>query len=48
MLAARSGLSETEVVRLHSERDYPVFALGFAPGFGFMGLVDERSGQPHA
>ncbi|MCI1039086.1 5-oxoprolinase subunit PxpB [Pseudomonas putida] len=42
VLAARSGLSEAEVVRLHSERDYPVFALGFAPGFGFMGLVDER------
>jgi len=46
VLAARSGLSETEVVRLHSERDYPVFALGFAPGFGFMGLVDERLASP--
>ena len=46
VLAARSGLSEAEVVRLHSERDYPVFALGFAPGFGFMGLVDERLASP--
>ncbi|MFJ4346753.1 5-oxoprolinase subunit PxpB [Pseudomonas sp. NPDC089401] len=46
LLAARSGLSEAEVVRLHSEREYPVFALGFAPGFGFMGLVDERLASP--
>ena len=46
VLAARSGLTEAEVVHLHSERDYPVFALGFAPGFGFMGLVDERLASP--
>ncbi|MNM72474.1 Kinase A inhibitor [compost metagenome] len=46
VLAARSGLSEAEVIRLHSEREYPVFALGFAPGFGFMGLVDERLASP--
>lgn len=46
LLAARSGLSEAEVISLHSGRDYPVFALGFAPGFGFMGLVDERLASP--
>lgn len=46
VLAARSGLSEAEVIGLHSGRDYPVFALGFAPGFGFMGLVDERLASP--
>ncbi|TFF35573.1 5-oxoprolinase subunit PxpB [Pseudomonas sp. RIT623] len=46
LLAARSGLSEDEVIALHGSRDYPVFALGFAPGFGFMGLVDERLATP--
>ncbi|MBA6117771.1 5-oxoprolinase subunit PxpB [Pseudomonas putida] len=46
VLAARCGLSEREVIRLHSGREYPVFALGFAPGFGFMGLVDERLASP--
>jgi len=46
LLAARSGLSEAEVIRLHSAREYPVFALGFAPGFGFMGLVDECLASP--
>ncbi|MGG7598979.1 5-oxoprolinase subunit PxpB [Pseudomonas sp. B21-023] len=46
VLAARSGLSEAEVIEVHCGRDYPVFALGFAPGFGFMGLVDERLATP--
>jgi len=34
------------VIRRHSEREYQVFALGFAPGFAFMGLVDERLAAP--
>ncbi len=46
VLAERAGLSHAEVIRLHSEREYPVFALGFAPGFAFMGLVDERLATP--
>ncbi|MBJ9977145.1 5-oxoprolinase subunit PxpB [Pseudomonas sp. S75] len=46
VLAARAGLSQEEVIGLHGERDYPVFALGFAPGFAFMGLVDERLATP--
>ncbi|AYG46164.1 5-oxoprolinase subunit PxpB [Pseudomonas sp. Leaf58] len=46
VLAARCGVTEAEVIRLHSQREYPVFALGFAPGFGFMGLVDERLASP--
>ncbi len=41
-LAERSGLSVNEVITCHSERVYRVFALGFAPGFAFMGLLDER------
>ena len=46
VLAGRSRLSEAEVIDVHCGRDYPVFALGFAPGFGFMGLVDERLATP--
>lgn len=41
-LAERSGLNVNEVIACHSERVYRVFALGFAPGFAFMGLLDER------
>ncbi|MFK3909801.1 5-oxoprolinase subunit PxpB [Pseudomonas monteilii] len=46
LIARRAGLSREAVIALHSGTDYPVFALGFAPGFGFMGLVDERLASP--
>ncbi|MDH0747658.1 5-oxoprolinase subunit PxpB [Pseudomonas sp. GD03842] len=46
LLAKRSGLSVDEVIRRHSQREYQVFALGFAPGFAFMGLVEEVLAAP--
>lgn len=46
LLAQRSGESIEQVVRRHSGREYQVFALGFAPGFAFMGLVDEQLAAP--
>nr|WP_314531541.1 allophanate hydrolase subunit 1 [uncultured Pseudomonas sp.] len=46
LLSRRSGLSVQEVIRRHSEHRYQVFALGFAPGFAFMGLVDEVLAVP--
>ena len=45
-LARQRGLPVDEVIALHSGRAYSVFALGFAPGFGFMGLVDPRLASP--
>ena len=46
VLAERSGLPVVEVIQRHSQREYQVFALGFAPGFGFMGLVEEILAAP--
>lgn len=46
LLAKRSTLTVDEVIRRHSEREYQVFALGFAPGFAFMGLVEEALAAP--
>ncbi|MEG2392124.1 MAG: 5-oxoprolinase subunit PxpB [Pseudomonas sp.] len=46
LLAERSGLAVEEVIRRHSAREYQVFALGFAPGFAFMGLVEEVLAAP--
>ena len=46
VLSQRSGLSVAEVIGCHSTHEYQVFALGFAPGFAFMGLVDERLATP--
>ena len=45
-LAERSGLGINGVIERHSQRSYQVFALGFAPGFAFMGLVDEILASP--
>ncbi|MCJ7957633.1 5-oxoprolinase subunit PxpB [Pseudomonas sp. NFX183] len=46
LLSQRSGLSVEDVIRRHSAHEYQVFALGFAPGFAFMGLVDEILATP--
>lgn len=46
LLAQRSGDTEAGVIRRHSQREYQVFALGFAPGFAFMGLVDAALAAP--
>lgn len=45
-LGQRSGLGIAGVIERHSTRTYQVFALGFAPGFAFMGLVDECLASP--
>jgi len=45
-LAARCGVAQSEIVRRHTAREYQVFALGFAPGFAFMGLVEESLASP--
>lgn len=46
LLASRSGLSVSDVIERHSARVYQVFALGFAPGFAFMGLVEQALAAP--
>lgn len=45
-LERASGLDRRGVIELHSAHEYRVFALGFAPGFAFMGSVDERLAMP--
>jgi len=52
-VAARSGYSEDEVVRLHAEREYHVYVIGFVPGFAYLGelhpaLVLPRRATPRA
>lgn len=45
-LAGKNALSVEELVELHAGTVYQVFALGFAPGFAFMGSVDPRLEAP--
>ncbi len=45
-LAQQAGLSVEEVVALHSATEYRVYAIGFAPGFAYLGEVDPRIAAP--
>ncbi len=45
-LANRAGLGADDVVRIHCETEYRVYAIGFAPGFAYLGQVDERIAAP--
>jgi len=45
-VAERCGLSQAEVIARHSGRDYQVGAVGFMPGFAFLGELDERLALP--
>ena len=40
-VARRTGLEVEEVIKCHSGRDYRVWMLGFAPGFPYLGVLDE-------
>ena len=42
LISENSGLSIEEVIALHQSLTYRVYAIGFAPGFAFLGQVDER------
>ncbi|TBW56057.1 5-oxoprolinase subunit PxpB [Marinobacter halodurans] len=45
-VAERAGLTIEDVIVRHSATTYRVFAMGFAPGFGFMGTVDPSIATP--
>lgn len=45
-LADRAGLSAQQVIDIHAGTEYRVYAIGFAPGFAYLGEVDERIAAP--
>ncbi|MDF2067106.1 5-oxoprolinase subunit PxpB [Bacillus sp. Cr_A10] len=45
-VAQYHNISSEEVIRIHSESECLVYMLGFAPGFPFMGGMDERIATP--
>ena len=45
-LADRAKLSVEEVIAIHQQTEYRVYAIGFAPGFAYLGEVDERIASP--
>ena len=45
-VAAHAGLSEEEAIRHHAAAEYPVYMLGFTPGFPYLGGMDARLETP--
>lgn len=45
-IAEHAGLSQEEVIKIHSSRDYLIYMLGFLPGFTYLGGLDERIHTP--
>jgi inhibitor of KinA len=35
------GLQVEDVIRIHTERTYTIFMMGFTPGFPYMGKLDD-------
>ncbi|WP_300671990.1 5-oxoprolinase subunit PxpB [Desulfoluna sp.] len=45
-VASHNGLSPEEVIRIHSGTLYPVYMLGFTPGFPYLGGLSEKIHAP--
>ena len=45
-VAAEVGLSEQAVIDIHSGGSYPVYMMGFTPGFPYLGGMDTRIAAP--
>ena len=45
-VAEHNNLSVEEVIQIHCARDYPVYMMGFTPGFPYLGGMDARIAAP--
>lgn len=43
---AYTGLNREEAIHLHTHSPYPIYMLGFLPGFPYLGGLDERLHMP--
>lgn len=41
-----TGLSKEEIIDIHTGCDYPIYMLGFLPGFAYLGNLDKRIAAP--
>jgi len=46
VIAERGKISVDDVIEIHQQQEYRVYAIGFAPGFAYLGEVDERIAAP--
>ena len=45
-VSEHNGISEEEVIRIHSSVDYRIYMLGFSPGFPYLGGMSEKIETP--
>ncbi len=45
-VARNAGMDIEEVIHLHSDTEYPVYMMGFTPGFPYLGGMSERIATP--
>ena len=45
-VAEHNGLSEDQVIKIHSSIDYRIYMLGFTPGFSYLGGMSEKIAAP--
>ena len=45
-VAKHNGISEAEVIEIHSGTDYPIYMMGFLPGFPYLGGMSESIATP--
>jgi len=45
-MSKKTGLSIEEVILIHSQKLYDVYAIGFLPGFAYMASVDKKIAMP--
>lgn len=46
LIAEQGNLNVEDVIDIHLQQEYRVYAIGFAPGFAYLGEVDERIAAP--
>ncbi|MEO6328906.1 MAG: 5-oxoprolinase subunit PxpB [Ginsengibacter sp.] len=45
-IAEKKKIAVAEIIRLHTEKKYRVYMIGFLPGFAYMGETDEKISMP--
>lgn len=45
-MSIKTKLSIEEIIKIHSQKLYDVYAIGFLPGFAYLASVDERIALP--
>ena len=46
VVAQHNGLTVEEVIAIHAATDYPIYMIGFTPGFCYLGGLDRRIHAP--